>query len=89
MVFCGLLQAIKKGEWSGYPAGMPLLTIVLGHAMWYLDFAEREGRLSAQTHKTFVAHVGGMLLGKLPEERAAIRAQVAFNDIFGRGHPND
>jgi hypothetical protein len=87
--FARVGQAIKKGEWSGYPAGMPLLTIVLGHAMWYLDSAEREGRLSAQTHKTFVADVGGMLLGKSPEERAAVCAQVAFNDIFGRGHPND
>jgi hypothetical protein len=41
-------QAIKKSEWSSWPAGMPLLTIVLGHACYcaaLLVIVERRGLL--------------------------------------------
>jgi hypothetical protein len=80
--FAHVGEGIKNGTLP-YPEGTIPLTMVLGFAMWYLGFAERDGKLSAQAHKTFLADVGGMLRGRSSEERARLRLQVALGDIIG------
>jgi hypothetical protein len=70
-------QAIMKGA-SNYPKGMPILTIALGHAFWYLGFAVRENRLSEQAYKTFIGDVAGMLRGKSVDERRVDRLMNAL-----------
>jgi hypothetical protein len=72
---------IKNGELD-YPVGTLLLTMVLGVAIWYLGFAERDGKLSAQAYNTFLADVGGMLRGKSAEERAKLRLHAALGDLI-------
>lgn len=83
--FMRIGQALKKAEKPAYPVGMPLMAIVIGHALWYLDYSERQGKISSQTQKFFLVDVGGVLMGKSPEERTAARITVACDDILGRG----
>jgi hypothetical protein len=79
--FMRIGRALKKGDKSSYPMGMPVLAVVIGHALWYLDYSERQGKISSQTQKFFLVDVSGMLMGKSPEERAAARIAVACDAI--------
>jgi hypothetical protein len=87
--FARVGQEVKKGDTSGWPKGAPFLALAIGHAIWYLDFREREGELSRQARKLFLADVGGMLQGKPPEERATIRGRVAVHEILGSEDESD
>jgi hypothetical protein len=52
---------------------LPLLTMVLGHAFWYLGVALQQNNLSEQTYRVFVGDVLGMLQGKSEEQRGRDR----------------
>ena len=82
--FVRIGRALKMGEVSAYPEGMPLLAVIVGHALWYLDTSERQGNISSLTQKLFVADISGMLMGKTPEELAAARGKVFSDEISGR-----
>jgi hypothetical protein len=78
--FAHVGEGLKKGELP-YPDGTIPLTMVLGFAMWYLGFAECDGKLSAQAYETFITDVGGMLRGISWDERASLRLQVFLGDL--------
>lgn len=75
-------EGIKRGDLD-YPVGILPFTMVVGFAIWFSGYAERDGKLSAQAHKIFLADVCGMLLGNSSAELAKARVEGAVHDNLG------